>query len=37
MTPAQVQTLLGHKHSEMTQIYLDDRGLTEAEWKTVEA
>lgn len=36
MAPATVQTLLGHKHEEMTQVYLDDRGLTEAEWKTVD-
>lgn len=37
MAPAVVQTLLGHKHAEMTKVYLDDRGLTEAEWKTVDA
>ncbi len=37
MEPAVVQTLLGHKHAEMTKVYLDDRGLTEAEWKTVDA
>lgn len=37
MAPATVQTLLGHKHAEMTKVYLDDRGLTEAEWKTVDA
>ncbi len=36
MAPATVQTLLGHKHAEMTAIYLNDRGLTDAEWKTVE-
>lgn len=36
MPPATVQTLLGHAHAEMTAIYLNDRGLTEAEWKTVE-
>lgn len=35
MAPATVQTLLGHKHSEMTDLYLDDRGLTAAEWKAV--
>lgn len=35
MQPATVQTLLGHKHAEMTQLYLDDRGLTAGEWKTV--
>lgn len=35
--PAQtVQTLLGHKNEEMTEVYLDDRGLTAKEWKTVE-
>jgi integrase len=35
--PAQtVQTLLGHKNEEMTEVYLDDRGLTAAEYKTVE-
>lgn len=37
MEPATVQTLLGHKHAEMTKVYLDDRGLTEADWKTVDA
>lgn len=37
MTPEVCQKLLGHKHSEMTQLYLDDRGLTEAEWKLVDA
>lgn len=37
MTPIQVQTLLGHKHSEMTDLYLDDRGLSDGVWKTVEA
>lgn len=36
MPPGTVQTLLGHAHAEMTAIYLNDRGLTEAEWKTVE-
>ena len=36
LTPTQVQGLLGHKHAEMTALYLDDRGLTAAEWKTVE-
>ena len=35
MTAAVVQSLLGHKHSEMTAIYLDDRGLTAAQYKTV--
>lgn len=36
MPPATVQTLLGHAHAEMTAIYLNDRGLTDAEWKTVD-
>jgi len=36
MPPATVQTLLGHTHAEMTAIYLNDRGLTEKEYKTVE-
>lgn len=36
MAPETVQTLLGHAHAEMTAIYLNDRGLTEAEWKLVE-
>lgn len=36
MTPAQVQTLLGHKHVEMTSLYLNDRGLSDGEWKRVE-
>jgi enterobacteria phage integrase len=36
MAPATVQTLLGHAHAEMTAIYLNDRGLTAGEWKTVE-
>lgn len=35
MAPATVQTLLGHKHAEMTSLYLNDRGLTDAEWKLV--
>ena len=35
MTPAQVQALLGHKHAEMTAVYLDDRGLSAAAWKRV--
>jgi len=30
-----VQTLLGHKHAEMTDAYRDDRGLSAAEWKRV--
>ncbi|KQY83658.1 hypothetical protein ASD35_24345 [Pelomonas sp. Root1444] len=37
MPPVTVQTLLGHKHAEMTAVYLNDRGLTDAEWKTVAA
>lgn len=37
MTPEVCQKLLGHKHSEMTALYLDDRGLTEAEYKLVAA
>ena len=37
MAPATVQTLLGHKHAEMTALYLDDRGLTDGVWKTVDA
>lgn len=37
MEPEVVQKLLGHKNAEMTAMYLDDRGLTDAEWKTVEA
>lgn len=30
-----VQTLLGHKHAEMTNLYRDDRGLSAGEWKRV--
>jgi integrase len=30
-----VQTLLGHKHAEMTAVYKDDRGLSAHEWKRV--
>lgn len=30
-----MQTLLGHKHAEMTAIYEDDRGLSKNEWKRV--
>lgn len=30
-----VQTLLGHKHAEMTAIYEDDRGLSAKTWKTL--
>lgn len=29
------QTLLGHKHAEMTETYEDDRGLSAHEWKRV--
>lgn len=36
MQPSTVQTLLGHKHLDMTEMYLDDRGLTAADWKTVD-
>lgn len=36
MSASTVQTLLGHKAAEMTAIYLNDRGLTAAEWKTVD-
>jgi integrase len=32
-----VQTLLGHKHAEMTETYKDDRGLSAADWKRVAA
>lgn len=28
------QTLLGHKHAEMTAVYEDDRGLSSREWKS---
>lgn len=28
-----VQTLLGHKHAEMTALYEDDRGLSARQWK----
>lgn len=37
MRPEVVQTLLGHAHAEMTALYLNDRGLTAGEWKTVAA
>lgn len=30
-----VQTLLGHKNSEMTSLYLNDRGLSAQEWRVV--
>lgn len=36
MEPKVVQTLLGHSNLEMTQIYMDDRGLTAREFKRVE-
>jgi len=32
MRPEVVQTLLRHKHQEMTQVYLNDRGLSAADW-----
>lgn len=35
LTSATVQTLLGHKHADMTAVYVDDRGLSRAEWKRV--
>ena len=31
-----VQTLLGHSELEMTELYLNDRGLSRNEWKRVE-
>lgn len=37
MSSETVQTLLGHKDAEMTRLYLDDRGLTAADWKQVSA
>lgn len=37
MAPVTVQTLLGHKDAEMTAVYLNDRGLTDGEWKHVSA
>ncbi|MFN3303051.1 MAG: tyrosine-type recombinase/integrase [Roseateles sp.] len=36
MAASTVQTLLGHKHAEMTALYLDDRGLSATDWKTVQ-
>ena len=30
------QTLLGHSHHEMTEIYLNDRGLSDGTWKRVQ-
>lgn len=35
MDPAVVQTLLGHKDIEMTEMYLNDRGLSAGEWRRV--
>lgn len=32
-----VQTLLGHKHAEMTAVYEDDRGLSAREYKRLSA
>lgn len=32
---ADLQVLLGHKNSEMTELYLNDRGLSDEEWKRV--
>lgn len=32
-----VQTLLGHKHADMTAIYEDDRGLSAGEWKRLDS
>lgn len=37
MAPETVQTLLGHKDAEMTAVYLNDRGLTDGDWKRVSA
>ena len=37
MAPETVQTLQGHKDAEMTAVYLNDRGLTDGEWKHVAA
>lgn len=30
-----MQTLLGHSELEMTELYLNDRGLSRHEWKRV--
>jgi len=35
VSPSTVQTLMGHKDLEMTQVYTDDRGLSAHEWKRV--
>lgn len=35
MDPKVVQTLLGHSDIEMTELYLNDRGLSRNEWKRV--
>lgn len=37
MDPRVVQTLLGHSDIEMTELYLNDRGLSAHQWKRVEA
>ena len=34
--PLPVQTMLGHSELEMTELYLNDRGLSRNEWKRVE-
>lgn len=36
MDPKVVQTLLGHSNLEMTQLYMDDRGMNGREFKRVE-
>lgn len=35
LDPKTVQTLLGHSELEMTELYLNDRGLSRHEWKRV--